>query len=120
MQSVAYTCRFKTRKADLYEMMDCFRFRLAPGQYYVADNGSFFNDEEILLIGLHRFCCVGQLEVSMRAVFALHFSMLSRAFHMFVEHMPFHFKRLLFDNLEYWRPRKHKSNRRLNISVVGI
>ncbi len=45
------------------------------------------------------------LEVTMWEVFDLEFSMLSRAFHMFTQHMIVNFKHLLLDNLLYWKLR---------------
>jgi hypothetical protein len=60
--------RFNTRKEDLFEMLDCFELRLPAGEHYRADNGSLLTDEEILLIGLHRYCSCGQLKVTMLLV----------------------------------------------------
>ena len=76
--------RFKTRKQDLPRLLKAFKL---DGGKYVADNGSKFTGEEILMIGLHRYCCVGSLYVSMSKVFDLDFSRLSRAFSIFNEHM---------------------------------
>ena len=94
--------RFRFRKLDLYDLQIALQLKLEPGEYFQADNGMKFTGEEILLIGLHRFCIPGPLEQSMQPIFDLDYSALSRAVTIFNQHMLYHHKHLVTDNLEYW------------------
>lgn len=96
--------RFRTTKSHLLLLLKAFKFEKNDGEYFIADNGSKFTGEEILLIGLHRYCIPGPLEQTMGEVFKLDFSMLSRAFKIFNTHMIQNYAYLLTNNLEYWKP----------------
>jgi hypothetical protein len=92
--------RFRTRKIDLPRLLRAFKLDRGP---YVASNGTKFTGEEILMIGLHRYCCVGTLHVTMSKVFDMDYSMLSRALSVFNKHMLRFHKHLLVDNIQYWK-----------------
>jgi hypothetical protein len=92
---------FRTRKVDLSKLL--VAFKLNREEVITVENGSKFTAEEILLIGLFRYCCAGSFELIARPFFKLEFSMLSRAFKFFNSHMLSHFSSLLTDNLAYWK-----------------
>jgi hypothetical protein len=93
--------RFRTRKRDLPRLLRALKL---DGQTFKADNGAVFTGEEILMIGLHRYCTVGSYYVTMAQVFNLDYSMLSRAFAIFNENVLANCKHLLIDNLAFWVP----------------
>jgi hypothetical protein len=91
--------RFRTRKTDLYRLLKAFKmdFNIIRG-----DNNSIFTGEEILLIGLHRYCVPGPLDQTMKSIFNLEFSQLSRAIKLFNTSLIENFSYLLTDRLDYW------------------
>ena len=94
--------RFRCRKEDIPRLQRAFK--LDSHVVFVTDNGMKFNGLEVILIGLHRYSCVGSFSHSMRKVFNLDFSTLSRVFKVFNNHMIENFEGLLNDNLKYWEP----------------
>ena len=57
--------RFRTRKEDLPKLLVAFKLSADDGEFLTANNGSIFTKEEILLIGLHRYCVPGPLAQTM-------------------------------------------------------
>lgn len=93
--------RFRTRKRDLPRLLRALQL---DGQIFKADNGAVFIGDEILMIGLHRYCCVGSYYVTMALLFDLDYTMLSRAFAIFNENVLANCKNVLVDNLAFWVP----------------
>ena len=75
--------RFRTRKEDLYRLLRAFKLSDDENEYIIADNGCRFIKEEILLIGLHRYCVPGPLMQTMGHIFHMDITMLSRAITLF-------------------------------------
>ena len=51
--------RFRFQKQDLYDLQVALKLKLEHGEVFRADNGMKFSGEEVLLIGLHRYCIPG-------------------------------------------------------------
>eukprot|EP01035_Chromulina_nebulosa_P018566 gene18566-24289_t len=74
---------FRTRKTDLYRLRRALKL---DQDVFIADNGTKFTGDEILLIGLHTYCISGPIDQTTSFRFSLELSQLSRA----------------FNNLSYW------------------
>jgi hypothetical protein len=58
----------------------------AGSGFFTADNGCAFTGQELMMIGLHRLSVLGSLSQSMSKIFEIDFSLLSRAFALFIGH----------------------------------
>jgi len=92
--------KLRTRKRDLYRLLRAFRLENAV---FVAQGYTRFEGEEVLLIGLARFCTEGKVHHAILQNFpTLDGTRISRAISIFVRHMIQHFAFLLTRNLDYW------------------
>jgi hypothetical protein len=93
--------RFRTRKRDLPRLLLAFGL---TNEYYYTPNKCKFSNEELLLIGLHKYCCPGNAHVTMASFFGREYSQLSRAFTLFNTLLIENCAYLVTDNLDYWVP----------------
>lgn len=104
--------KFRFRKKELWRLLKVMRFdeedededEEAGSGTFLAQNGTRFTGQELLMIGLHRLANTGSLKTSMSATFELDYSQLSRAFAMFIDHVLDNHSHLLTDNLHFWAP----------------
>ena len=93
---------FRTRKEDLPRLLVALKFD--GNDFMIADNGCRFTKKEVMLIGLYRYCVVGQIQQVMGKAFNMDFSMPSRALKLFNDDMINNFSNLLTNNMQYWQP----------------
>lgn len=87
--------RFRTRKQDLYRLLRAFKLSDDEDEYIVADNGCKYLKEEILLIGLHRYCVPGPLLQTMGNIFSIDYT-------IFTSHLIDNFTYLLTYKQTIW------------------
>ena len=76
---------FRTRKQDLPRLLRAFKLDF-PG-FVRAPNQLKFTGQEILLLGLNRYSVKGALEQTLKKIFDLDYSAMSRGFKNFNKHM---------------------------------